>query len=75
MQKNILWILVLALSSAHAGAPCGPRIGDKAPAFTGESSEGTINFPADYEGKWKILLVIQLIGLQFARLNLNGWRV
>ena len=27
----------------------------KLQAFTGESSEGTINFPSDYEEKWKVL--------------------
>lgn len=32
-----------------------PRIGDKAPAFTAKTTQGTINFPSDYKGKWKIL--------------------
>ncbi|MEL1246150.1 peroxiredoxin [Flavobacterium sp. DGU11] len=32
-----------------------PRIGDKAPAFTAVTTQGDINFPADYEGKWIIL--------------------
>ena len=32
-----------------------PLLGDKAPKFTGESTMGTINFPADYVNKWKIL--------------------
>lgn len=32
-----------------------PRIGDIAPAFTAKSTQGDINFPADYEGKWVIL--------------------
>ena len=63
MQKNILWILVLALSSAYAGVPCGPRIGDKAPAFTGESSEGTINFPSIAKKNGRCFLAIQLIQL------------
>jgi peroxiredoxin (alkyl hydroperoxide reductase subunit C) len=31
-----------------------PRIGDPAPAFTAVTTEGEINFPADYEGKWVI---------------------
>lgn len=32
-----------------------PRINDDAPAFTAETTQGTINFPADYKGKWVIL--------------------
>jgi peroxiredoxin (alkyl hydroperoxide reductase subunit C) len=31
-----------------------PRIGDPAPAFTAVSTQGEINFPADYAGKWVI---------------------
>ena len=32
-----------------------PRIGDKAPSFTAVTTQGTINFPEDYAGKWSIL--------------------
>lgn len=32
-----------------------PRIGDKAPSFKAVTTQGDINFPADYEGKWVIL--------------------
>ncbi len=32
-----------------------PRIGEKAPAFTAETTQGTINFPEDFKGKWVIL--------------------
>lgn len=32
-----------------------PRIGDKAPEFTAATTQGDINFPADYNGKWVIL--------------------
>lgn len=32
-----------------------PRIGDPAPAFTAVTTQGKINFPADYSGKWVIL--------------------
>jgi peroxiredoxin (alkyl hydroperoxide reductase subunit C) len=32
-----------------------PLIGDKAPAFTAKTTQGPINFPADYAGKWVIL--------------------
>ena len=32
-----------------------PRIGDVAPSFTAMTTQGEINFPSDYKGKWKIL--------------------
>jgi len=32
-----------------------PRIGDPAPAFQANTTQGKINFPADYAGKWVIL--------------------
>jgi peroxiredoxin (alkyl hydroperoxide reductase subunit C) len=32
-----------------------PRIGDKAPDFKAVTTQGEINFPADYKGKWVIL--------------------
>jgi len=41
--------------SDEAAAPAMPRIGDAAPAFTAVTTQGMINFPADYEGKWVIL--------------------
>ena len=31
-----------------------PLIGEEAPPFTAETTEGTINFPSDYKGKWVI---------------------
>lgn len=31
-----------------------PRIGDKAPEFKAVTTQGNINFPADYQGKWII---------------------
>jgi peroxiredoxin (alkyl hydroperoxide reductase subunit C) len=31
-----------------------PLIGDEAPAFTAKTTQGTINFPGDYKGKWII---------------------
>ena len=40
--------------AAAATAPM-PRIGDPAPAFTALTTQGEINFPGDYEGKWVIL--------------------
>lgn len=38
-------------------APAGmhvPLIGEDAPAFSAETTEGAIHFPADYKGKWVI---------------------
>lgn len=32
-----------------------PRIGDKAPSFKAVTTQGSIDFPADYKGRWKIL--------------------
>jgi peroxiredoxin (alkyl hydroperoxide reductase subunit C) len=32
-----------------------PLIGEKAPSFTAETTNGTLNFPSDYGKKWKIL--------------------
>lgn len=32
-----------------------PLIGDKAPAFTAVTTQGMINFPEEYKGKWVIL--------------------
>jgi peroxiredoxin 2/4 len=32
-----------------------PRIGDKAPEFKAVTTQGPINFPSDYAGKWAIL--------------------
>ncbi len=35
--------------------PSMPRIGDKAPSFSAKTTQGNINFPDDYLGKWSIL--------------------
>nr|WP_319776612.1 hypothetical protein [uncultured Sphaerochaeta sp.] len=32
-----------------------PLIGEKAPAFHAVTTQGDINFPEDYKGKWVIL--------------------
>jgi len=34
---------------------CGPRIGDLAPSFVAESTQGIVHFPEDFAGKWIIL--------------------
>lgn len=43
------------VTEAAAEASPMPRIGDPAPVFTAASTQGEINFPADYHGKWVIL--------------------
>ncbi len=35
--------------------PAMPRIGDKAPSFSAKTTQGDINYPDDYLGKWSIL--------------------
>ena len=42
-------------TEASATTTSMPRIGDTAPAFTALTTQGEINFPGDYEGKWVIL--------------------
>ena len=39
--------------SANAVTPM-PRIGDPAPEFTASTTQGPINFPGDFKGKWVI---------------------
>ena len=31
-----------------------PRIGDIAPSFTAKTTQGVINFPSDYKGRWEV---------------------
>jgi peroxiredoxin (alkyl hydroperoxide reductase subunit C) len=45
---------VSAINETSAAATAMPRIGDPAPAFTAVTTQGKINFPADYKGKWVI---------------------
>lgn len=42
-------------TAAPTPASTMPRIGDAAPAFTAQTTQGPIDFPADYAGKWVIL--------------------
>ena len=32
-----------------------PLIGDKAPSFTAQTTQGEIHFPEDFKGRWVIL--------------------
>lgn len=54
MLKNIILsacLLVFLTMNAQAM----PLIGDDAPAFKAHTTQGDINFPSDYKGKWVIL--------------------
>ena len=42
------------MSETPAPVTIMPRIGDPAPSFTANSTQGMINFPGDYAGKWVI---------------------
>ena len=43
------------METNQENTPSMPRIGDKAPSFTAKTTQGVINFPEDFAGKWKIL--------------------
>lgn len=43
------------MSTAVEAATTMPRIGDAAPSFTAHTTQGDINFPSDYAGRWVIL--------------------
>ena len=58
-MKNVNLTLLLAVLTASTFAQSEqriPLIGEKAPAFTGESTMGTINFPEDFGSSWKLIL-------------------
>jgi peroxiredoxin 2/4 len=60
MKKIILILCVLFFSLTQIRAQEKqtvnfPMLGQSAPAFTAESTTGTLNFPDDYVLKWKIL--------------------
>lgn len=47
------------MTDNNAGAECAcgaiPLIGEEAPSFVADSTQGIVKFPEDYEGKWVIL--------------------
>jgi peroxiredoxin 2/4 len=43
-----------ASEQSPVAAPHMPLIGERAPEFTAETTQGPINFPSDYKGKWVI---------------------
>jgi peroxiredoxin (alkyl hydroperoxide reductase subunit C) len=65
MSKKYLLLAVMMLAVAALILPVTavadeevqriPLIGEDAPAFKAETTQGPINFPADYKGKWVIL--------------------
>ncbi len=63
MKKSFSLLIALALTlgflpsalAEEAAASHLPLIGDDAPSFTAKTTQGTINFPGDYAGKWIIL--------------------
>jgi peroxiredoxin 2/4 len=58
MKRIILSLALGVLFTVAVNAQKGeiPLIGSKAPSFTAESTNGTLNFPQDYGQKWKILM-------------------
>lgn len=61
MVKRVLCVLTVILCTASLSFAAEeavqhiPLIGEAAPAFNAETTQGPINFPADYKGKWVIL--------------------
>jgi peroxiredoxin (alkyl hydroperoxide reductase subunit C) len=60
MKNGMVLLLVSLLCignvwSQEQGNQRIPLIGENAPAFTAESTEGTIEFPKDFGNKWKII--------------------
>jgi peroxiredoxin (alkyl hydroperoxide reductase subunit C) len=57
-MKKVKITLVMVLLSAITFAQSEsriPLIGEKAPSFIGESTNGVINFPEDFGNNWKII--------------------
>lgn len=54
IKKFLLVLAVVCFMNLGANAQM-PLIGDKAPSFCAETTQGKINFPKDYAGKWVIL--------------------
>ncbi|MFZ2285480.1 MAG: redoxin domain-containing protein [Bacteroidales bacterium] len=62
MKKVFLFAAVMVFSAGLVSAQTGddknfriPLIGEKAPSFTAETTNGTLVFPDDFGSKWKIL--------------------
>jgi peroxiredoxin (alkyl hydroperoxide reductase subunit C) len=60
MKQKIIILFVLMLSVSFAMAQSGintvlPLIGENAPSFKAESTNGTLNFPKDCGDNWKVI--------------------
>ena len=60
MNKKLVLFVFLFFAMAQLWSQSNkksriPLLGEQAPVFTAQSTKGTINFPTDYAGKWKIL--------------------
>jgi peroxiredoxin (alkyl hydroperoxide reductase subunit C) len=60
MKRVFLFLLLVSIISSNLIAQSKssykiPLLGETAPSFTAETTEGTLNFPVDYGSKWKIL--------------------
>ncbi|WP_423128174.1 peroxiredoxin [Gaoshiqia sp. Z1-71] len=58
-MKNLSLLFLMLICSAGVGySQSGqiPLIGAKAPVFTAETTNGTLNFPDDYGKNWKVLM-------------------
>ena len=60
MKNGLVLILLLLMCSGNLWSQDRskekiPLIGDDAPSFTAETTEGTIDFPADFGSNWKII--------------------
>jgi peroxiredoxin (alkyl hydroperoxide reductase subunit C) len=60
MNKKIFLVAVLSLAMTQLWSQSAPNsriplLGEEAPSFIAESTKGTIEFPGQYGGKWKIL--------------------
>jgi len=58
-MKKVIIVLISVLCFVNFGFSQHymiPLIGSQAPAFSAETTNGTLNFPADFGKKWKILL-------------------
>lgn len=83
---TLLFFCVCDLKSQYNSGSNIPMIGDNAPGFIAESTNGTVSFPDDYADHWKILFshprdytpvcsseILQLARMQdeFAKLGTN----
>lgn len=52
---TLAWFVSVSMIAQSTNSYRIPLIGEKAPEFTGQSTQGAIHFPNDYYGHWKIL--------------------